>query len=139
MLSLIRATSPNILHGKIAQVVSDTVICESKGETYNGLRKNREHKRPYLNQPESGNEKMICGRIGTELRLNHTALLLNTELRRDGLTEIGVSCLRISFKIRKVPMGTNDAYFPQANASFNIYKQLATYINQLNPRETIDL
>ena len=37
MLSFICATLPKIPYGKIAQVVSETAIFESKGKTYNGL------------------------------------------------------------------------------------------------------
>ena len=89
---------------------------------------------------------MLCDCIETGLGLKHTALLINKELNKDGLAEIGVSCLRESYlrlnpvtiKIRKVHMGTNDAHSPWAKASFNIYKQLAIAFDQLDPRVTVD-
>ena len=128
------------------QVLNETAICESKGEKYNGTRKNREHKGAYLIPRGSVHERMLCDCIETGLGLNHTALLLNKELKKDGLTEIGVSCLRDSYlrlnpvviEIRKVPMGTNDAHSPWAKASFNMYKQLAICFDQLDPSITCD-
>ena len=145
-ISLIRTFLPSISYGKIMQVLNETAICESKGEKYNGMRKNREHKGAYLIPRGSVHERMLCDCIETGLGLNHTALLLNKELKKDGLTEIGVSCLRDSYlrlnpvviEIRKVPMGTNDAHSPWAKASFNMYKQLAICFDQLDPSITCD-
>ena len=95
--------------------MSETIICESKGKTYKSLRKNREHKRSYLIQTGSIRKRMICDCIETGLGLNHTEILLNKKLQREGLTEIGVLCLSNSYlrlntvtvKIQKVLMGTN--------------------------------
>ena len=87
--------------------------------------KYREHKKSYLIQTGSVRKMMICDCIETGLRLNQTSLLLNKELRRDSLTEIGVLCLINSYlllnpmtvKIRKVLMGTNNSYSPWEKSS----------------------
>ena len=86
-ISLIRTFLPSISYGKIMQVLNETAICESKGEKYNGTRKNREYKGAYLTPRGSVHERMLCDCIETGLALNHTALLLNKELKKDGLTE----------------------------------------------------
>lgn len=78
--SLIRVVLRNILHDKIKQVVSETAICELKGETYNGLRKNGEHIETYLIPPANVHERIMCDCIETGLGMKHTTLLLNNEL-----------------------------------------------------------
>ena len=88
----------------------------------------------------------MCGMLETGLGLNHTTLLLNRELVKDGKPEVGVSCVRDSYlclcpaviPIRKVAMGTNDAHSPWAIASFNIFKQLAICFRKLDPYTTPD-
>ena len=80
------------------------------------------------------------------LGLNHTTLLLNKELVKDGKAEVGVSCVRDNYlrlcpaviPIRKVVMGTNDAHSTWAIASFNIFKQLAICFGKLDPHITPD-
>ena len=115
---------------KIARVVKETADCELLGKSYDGTRKTRTYKGAYLIQPGSVHERMLCDCIETGLGLNHTALLLNNELRKENQTEVGVSCLRDSYlrlqpvtiEIRKVHMGTNDAHSPWVKASFNMYE-----------------
>ena len=81
-ISLIRTFLPSISYGKIMQVLNETAICESKGEKNDGMQKNREHKGAYLIRRGSVHERMLCDYIETGLGLNHTALLLNKELKR---------------------------------------------------------
>ena len=40
---------------------------------------------------------MICDMLEIGLGFNHTTLLLNTELMKDGKGEVGVSCVRNSY------------------------------------------
>ena len=59
---------------------------------------------------------------------------------------MGVLCLRTTYNrlkseiipIRKVAMGTNDASSACAQASFNLFKQLAIAFGKMNPRVTPD-
>ena len=67
-------------------MVEETHKCETKGKMYSGLHKNREFKGTYL-------IRMLCGMIEKNLGLNHTTLLLNRELKKDGKEEVGVSCV----------------------------------------------
>ena len=144
-ISKISATLPGILYHKIARVIQQTAECEMLGEKYEGTRKERKHKGAYLIPPGSVHERMLCDCIETGLGLNHTALLLNKELRKENRTEVGVSCLRqsylrlkpITIDIRKVPMGTNDAHLPWAKVLFNMYRQLTICFDKLDSRVTL--
>ena len=82
--SLIRVAIPSISYGKIMMVVIETAECELKGEKYNGVQKDREHKGAYLIPRGSVHERMLCDCIETGLGLKHTALLINKELNKDG-------------------------------------------------------
>lgn len=105
------------MYVKIKQVVSETAICESKGEKHDGMRKYREHRGAYFISSGSIHEQIMCDRIETDLGLKYTTLLLNKELKWESLTEICVSCLRNSYLCLNhvtiqsgVHMGTNDAH-----------------------------
>ena len=73
-------------------------------------------------------------------------MLVNRQLLRDNKGEVGVSCVRATYNrllpeiipIRKVAMGTNDAHSAWAQASFNLFKQLAICFGKLDPRVTPD-
>ena len=39
-------------------------------------------------------ERMVCDLLERGLGIHHTTLLINTELKKDGLEEVGASCDR---------------------------------------------
>jgi len=89
---------------------------------------------------------MVCDLLERGLGIHHTTLLINAELKQDGLEEVGASCVRDTYyrlcpeiiPIRKVAMGTNDAHSSWAKASFNISKQLAICFGILDPLVILD-
>ena len=143
---IINAVYPSLSLNLIKSIVKDTYVCESEGMKYTGVRKGKQFLGTYHIPHKSVYERMICDMLETGLGLNHTTLLVNRELVKDGKGEVGVSCVRDSYlrlcpaviPIRKVAMGTNDAHSAWAVASFNIFKQLAICFGKLDPNTTPD-
>ena len=137
---------PDVSRSMIKRVVRETFHCERIGVTYKGLRKHREFAGTYLIPRNSLYERMVCDLLERGLGIHHTTLLINAELKKDGLEEVGASCVRDTYyrlcpeiiPIRKVAMGTNDAHSSWAKASFNISKQLAICFGVLDPLVILD-
>ena len=83
-----------ILYNKIEQGESGNTDWKNRGENHDRLRRTKEHGGAYLIPRGSVHERMTCDCIKPGLILHHTILLLNKELRKDNITEVGVLCLR---------------------------------------------
>ena len=84
---------PELSLNLIKRVVKETFECESRGKQYDAKRKERVFAGTHLIARNSVHERMVCDFLEHGLGIHHTTWLVNAELRKDSMTEVGASCV----------------------------------------------